>query len=161
MNATWRVLLLAVFIWGSIWPGPAAISAGTDNRAQPLAIHELNRILHKPDNCYVLVVMAAWCAPCIKELPDLVAINKKYHDRGLNLIGLSIDYSGPEAMNPILKQHRVNFPVYWVGEQAIEEYNIRRIPLMMLVKDGIVTDRLVGMRSRKKLETCIVDFINN
>ena len=161
MNSTRRVLLLAVIFWGCIWSGPAGISAGTDNRVQKLAIHELNRILEKPDSYYVLVVMAAWCAPCIKELPDLVAINKKFSDRGLNLIGLSIDYSGPEAMNPIIKQHRVNFPVYWVGEQAIEEYNIRRIPLMMMVKDGVVTERVVGMRSRKNLETCIVDFLNN
>lgn len=159
MKRPWRAFFLTAAVWGCIWTGTVDIAAGADRIVRQLAIDELNRMIEQPDNRYVMVVMAAWCAPCIKELPDLVAINKKYAKEGLNLIGLSIDYSGPDAMVPVLKRNRINFPVYWVGEQAIEVYNIRKIPLMMLVKDGVVTERLVGMRSRKKLETCISDFI--
>lgn len=159
MKHAWRALIVTVSVWGCIWPGTIDRAAGADRAVRQLTIAELNQIVQQPGNRCVLVVMAAWCAPCIKELPDLIAINKKYAQAGLNLIGLSIDYSGPAAMRPVLNRYRVNFPVYWVGEQAIEAYNIRKIPLMMLVKDGVITQRLVGMRSRKKLETAIVEFI--
>ena len=159
MKCPWRALMIAVSVWGCFGAGTIDGAAGADLEVRQLTIAELNHIVQQPGNRCVLVVMAAWCAPCIKELPDLIAINKKYAQAGLNLIGLSIDYGGPAAMVPVLNRYRVNFPVYWVGEQAIETYGISKIPLMMFVKDGVITQRMVGMRSRKKLETLIVEFI--
>ena len=35
---------------------------------------------------------ATWCAPCRKEMPKLDAFYKRYHDRGLEIIGISIDF---------------------------------------------------------------------
>ena len=148
-----------MFVWSSLCTVPIGDAAGADRTVSKMAIEELDRIIQQPDSRFVMVVMAAWCAPCIKELPDLVAIHDKWAQNGLNLIGLSIDYSGPDAMIPILNKYRVNFPVYWVGEAAIEAYDIRKIPLMMLVKDGVITARVVGMRTRKAMETRIVEFI--
>src|SRR6204780_1062417 len=34
---------------------------------------------------------ATWCPPCRGEVPNVVAAYKKYHDKGFNIVGISLD----------------------------------------------------------------------
>jgi thiol-disulfide isomerase/thioredoxin len=126
-----------------------------------MSLDELKDLIASVDNRSVLVVMAAWCRPCIVELPDLVKLHNKYKDRGLKMIGISIDLEGPTAMQPFLDKYRVNFPVYWVGEKAVSELNIHGIPMIMLVKDGEILEKIVGKRSRRFLDKTIRKFLKS
>jgi thiol-disulfide isomerase/thioredoxin len=40
---------------------------------------------------------ATWCGPCMEEAPHMVAINNKYKDKGLQMIGISLDQSAADA----------------------------------------------------------------
>lgn len=46
-----------------------------------------------------------WCGPCLPQMPKLAALQHKYHDLGLEVIGLNIgDSNGaPEAADKIQK----------------------------------------------------------
>jgi thiol-disulfide isomerase/thioredoxin len=126
-----------------------------------MALAELNNLIKSANSRHVIVVMAAWCGPCIKELPDLVKLDNKYRPRGLNMIGISIDLEGPSAMQPYLDKYRVNFPVYWVGEKAVSELDIYGIPMIMLVKDGEIVEKIVGKRSQSFLDKTIKNFLKS
>jgi thiol-disulfide isomerase/thioredoxin len=39
----------------------------------------------------MLNVWATWCAPCLKEIPDLVTLEAELGNRGFVLVGLSVD----------------------------------------------------------------------
>ena len=39
----------------------------------------------------LLNLWATWCAPCLKEIPDLVALEQDLAERGLSVIGISLD----------------------------------------------------------------------
>ena len=39
----------------------------------------------------MLNFFATWCPPCRMEIPDLVKIHEKYADKGVVIIGLSVD----------------------------------------------------------------------
>jgi cytochrome c biogenesis protein CcmG, thiol:disulfide interchange protein DsbE len=39
----------------------------------------------------VVNLWATWCAPCRKEMPELDAFYRKYHERGVEMIGMSTD----------------------------------------------------------------------
>jgi thiol-disulfide isomerase/thioredoxin len=39
----------------------------------------------------VLNVWATWCVPCLREIPDLLAVEKELGTKGLALLGLSVD----------------------------------------------------------------------
>lgn len=57
------------------------------------------KIVHLSDfkGKYVLIdFWASWCGPCRKENPNVVAAYKKYHDKGFEIIGISLD-SNKEA----------------------------------------------------------------
>jgi thiol-disulfide isomerase/thioredoxin len=97
-------------------------------------------------NRLAVVFMAAWCAPCIDELPALNKLHKKFKNQGLEIIGISIDLDGPDAMQPIVSALKIDFPVYWYGEKAVEKFALFAIPMMLLVKEGKIVERIHGRR---------------
>jgi thiol-disulfide isomerase/thioredoxin len=125
---------------------------------QTVSIQQFDEIVRKPGQCLV-AVMAAWCHPCIEELPVLNALAQEYRDKGLRVVGISLDYAGPQAMQPIVKRLKIQFPIYWVGEAAIESYEISKIPLLIMVRDGRIIRRLEGSRNRAALTKEIVSFM--
>jgi thiol-disulfide isomerase/thioredoxin len=136
-------------------PLPAA-----QNVVQPLELEKLAQMLATQGRRSILVVMAAWCAPCIAELPVLNQLYQKYSSTGVAMMGISLDYGGPRAIQPLIDQHNVRFPIYWVGEKAIEPYNIRGIPLILFAENGKIIARILGKRSKKDLDQRFSDFLN-
>lgn len=137
--------------------GFAAAAAGTvfSNPVKALELVELQRLIRESEGPLLIVFMAAWCHPCIRELPDLERLYQEYRKHGLDVIGISLDLEGPQAMQPVIDRLKVQFPVYWVGETGIEAFQIRGIPLLMLVRGGEVVERIVGQRSADFLEVRI------
>ena len=121
------------------------------NAVQSLSIAEADAIIGQSGPCLV-VVMAAWCHPCIEELPALGSLARKYQPRGLRVLGLSVDYAGPQAIQPLIDRSKIDFPVYWVGEAALDAYGITRIPLLIFVRDGQTVKRLEGKRRPADIE---------
>ena len=59
----------------------------------------------------VLDFWAMWCGPCRAEIPDFVALQKKYAPEGLVIIGASVDEGGASTVKPFTQKIRVNYPV--------------------------------------------------
>ena len=53
---------------------------------------------------------ATWCGPCRAEIPDLIALQKKYGDR-LQIIGISDDEGSPDVVKRFVTEHQMNYPV--------------------------------------------------
>jgi len=68
------------------------------------------------------------------------------------VIGISIDLGGAVAMQPVVNKLKIEFPVYWFGEKAVQKFNLTAIPLVLVIKRGKVVERLPGRRSEKFLE---------
>jgi thiol-disulfide isomerase/thioredoxin len=111
------------------------------------------------NNRLAMVFMAAWCAPCIDELPTLNKFHKKFKNQGLEIIGISIDLIGPDAMQPIVSALKIDFPVYWYGEKAVEKFALFAIPMMILIKEGEIVDRIHGRRPESFLEQKFRNFL--
>ena len=119
----------------------------------------LDEIIGANDNRILVAFMAAWCGPCIQELPDLNRLHNKYKNQSFNLIGISIDLEGPEAMQAIVNQLRIDFPIFWYGEKAILKYNLSAIPMLLFVKQGKITERLRGKPPAAYLDKKIREFL--
>ncbi len=119
----------------------------------------LDELIYSGKKKIVITFMAAWCGPCIDELPTLNTLHQKYKAQGFKLIGISIDLEGPQAMQPIIDKLKIGFPVYWYGESAIQKYSIFAIPMIYWVQDGKIVEKLGGRRSEKELEKKIKQFL--
>jgi thiol-disulfide isomerase/thioredoxin len=53
---------------------------------------------------------AAWCTPCAEEVPQFIALQKKYQDQGLQVIGFSVEDNATELRN-FYRKYQMNYPV--------------------------------------------------
>jgi peroxiredoxin len=61
----------------------------------------------------VLNFWATWCGPCVAEFPELVALDAKYRDKGVKLVGITADDPGdvkPKVI-PFIKKQKVKFDI--------------------------------------------------
>ncbi|MCF6296207.1 MAG: AhpC/TSA family protein [Flavobacteriaceae bacterium] len=98
---------------------------------------------------------AAWCGPCRRENPNIVKVYNKYHEKGLEIIGVSLDGTGrqkdPKAIwlkaieDDKLTWHQVSSLKYF-NDPVAKLYNINSIPASFILdEDGkIVAKRLRG-----------------
>jgi thiol-disulfide isomerase/thioredoxin len=83
---------------------------------------------------------ATWCPPCRAEVPNVVATYKKFHDRGFEVVGISLDQDKDTMVN-FTSQHGMTWPQYFDGkgwDNAVSSsFGIQEIPTMVLIgKDG-------------------------
>ena len=103
---------------------------------------------------------ATWCGPCIGELPNVKAAYKAYHDKGFEVLGISLDQN-EEKLRSFIKENEMAWPQHfdgkgWKNEIAVQ-HNIHSIPATYLIgKDGkIVATNLRGTALEEKLaELC-------
>ena len=105
---------------------------------------------------------AAWCGPCRKENPNVVKVYEKYHDKGLEIISVSLDGNPrqkepkKEWLNAIekdgLKWHHVSNLNYFNGPVA-KKYNISSIPATFILdsEGKIIAKNLRGPALEKKI----------
>ncbi len=56
------------------------------------------------DQTYVVEFWATWCGPCIKTIPYLTELQKKYKDKGIKFIGVSVWEQDPSKVDPFVKE---------------------------------------------------------
>src|SRR5699024_12124864 len=94
---------------------------------------------------------ASWCKPCRQENPNVVKVYKEYHDKGLNILGVSLDKSHTPWVKAIKKDglewQQISNLKFWQDPIA-KKYNVRAIPANFLLdQDGkIVAQDLRGDR---------------
>src|SRR6516165_7654652 len=70
----------------------------------------------------ILDFWATWCPPCRAEIPGFVAIQKKYADKGLTVVGVSVDQQGASVVKPFMQQLKMNYPVVLANAKMIGDY---------------------------------------
>jgi peroxiredoxin len=99
---------------------------------------------------------AAWCKPCRAENPNVVKIYEKYQDKGLSIVGVSLDRTA-EAWKKAIEEdklpwHQVSNLKYW-QEPIAQQYNVRSIPATFILDESgtIVAKDLRGEALEKKI----------
>jgi thiol-disulfide isomerase/thioredoxin len=97
------------------------------------------------DKVVLVNFWATWCAPCLAEIPRLKTLYEKYHDKGFEVVGISIDQS-MEALERGLETHQ--FPWINLADEKRKEagqmtmsgrFAISAVPRCILVgRDGKV-----------------------
>lgn len=107
----------------------------------------------------VLNFWATWCPPCIEELPSLMDLQQRERDKGVVVLGVSIDEDG-DAYHRFLKQNGVNFLTIRDPEQKVSSiYGTTGWPETYIIdRQGIVRRKIVGPANWNSQE--LIEFLN-
>ncbi|WP_310993041.1 TlpA disulfide reductase family protein [Aequorivita marina] len=90
---------------------------------------------------------ASWCKPCRVENPNVVKVYNKYHDKGLNIISVSLDKANQKdkwiqaIKDDNMDWHHVSNLKFWQDPIA-KSYNVRSIPATFLLdENGVIIDK--------------------
>ena len=99
---------------------------------------------------------ATWCGPCLKEMPELSALDAMREH--IEVIGLAYEDIKPEEMAAFLKVHPVVYPVAIVDVYAppADFASPRGLPMTYLIApDGTVAKQFLGPVTAKDIEAAV------
>lgn len=88
---------------------------------------------------------ATWCGPCVAEIPNVLEQYQKYHDKGFEVVGISLD-EDRETLEKFVAEQKIPWPILFEkpgGEgwrhPLATFYGISGIPTVILIgRDGNV-----------------------
>ena len=92
-------------------------------------------------------IWATWCHPCRDEIPELRAIHAKYRDRGLELVGVSVDADGTDdAIRTFMDEFQMTYPVWRDPDERVStRFLAIGVPATYLIdRQGILRWRKTG-----------------
>lgn len=96
----------------------------------------------------VIDFWATWCGPCIKEIPNLVALQQNYGHKGVEVIGLSIEDPArdKELVANAVNDFKINYRVGFASDSLFGAFtNSRVIPqTFVFSKDGVLVKHIRG-----------------
>ncbi|HWB08532.1 MAG TPA: TlpA disulfide reductase family protein [Pirellulales bacterium] len=82
---------------------------------------------------------ATWCGPCVAELPNVKDTYEKYHGRGFEVVGISLD-NDADTLTKFIEEEKLPWPIIFEeGHPQAKQYGVTAIPMAVLInQDGKV-----------------------
>jgi thiol-disulfide isomerase/thioredoxin len=117
----------------------------------------------------ILDFWATWCGPCRMEIPGFIALQNKYRNQGLEIIGVSIDPIAPRgnpagapAVAPFMKSFGINYTIMMVDKPAaLAGFDVSRgIPTTyVLDRQGRIVKTYIGAQPDTVFESDVKQLL--
>jgi thiol-disulfide isomerase/thioredoxin len=89
---------------------------------------------------------ATWCPPCREEMPSMVKLNQAMAGKQFQMMAISIDEGGKEAVASYFKKSGITLPAFLDSDGAVSSsYGTTGVPETFIVdKTGIIRKKVVG-----------------
>jgi thiol-disulfide isomerase/thioredoxin len=110
----------------------------------------------------VLDFWASWCVPCRRSFPWLNAMQEKYADEGLAIVGVNLDMERADA-EQFLREYPAMFTIlYDEHQQLARQFEVVAMPSSYVIgRNGEVIARHMGFKVKEQddYESVIVDAL--
>ena len=142
-----------------------SVSAQSALKREVIKFEEYEKLIDKQDDVlYVVNFWATWCPPCVKELPDFMAVNEKMSSRkDFKMILVSLDNKDDWQSDviPFASENKLNVDIYLLDELRRMNYWMPRvdaswkgsIPATVFYKNGKKLKFVEKPLHKEELET--------
>ena len=101
----------------------------------------------------VIDFWASWCVPCRRSFPWLNAMQSKYADDGLVIIGVNVDRVSADA-DKFLERFPATFNIIYDSEADLaKRFGVQAMPSSFVIgRDGTIRNRHLGFKKKKQDE---------
>jgi peroxiredoxin len=105
---------------------------------------------------------ATWCGPCRSEIPGYVKLQDKYKDKGLVIIGVSLDQEGPKVVKKFIDDFHLNYQIVMGDDAVVEAFGgVDGIPTTFIIdRTGKIRDKKVGAMETAEYEKVLLRYLN-
>ena len=109
----------------------------------------------------ILNFWATWCPPCIREIPDFIELYEQYNDKGLEILGISLDQAGISVVKSFAQKNKINYPVMMNEGRIDQAYGgITSIPTTFIIDPaGNIRKTYTGLREKAVFEADIKELL--
>ncbi len=100
---------------------------------------------------------ATWCPPCRAEIPDFIEVYGQNKTKGFEIVGISLDSSGKDAVAAFVEKYKINYPIVLESRKATEKIIAdyepgQYIPTTIVIdKQGRIRGKEVGAMDKQML----------
>lgn len=152
-------VIVGVMLYASSKGSHSGIVGGGGTQTAPdFALQDLSgHTVHLSDlrgKAVVLNFWATWCPPCKEEIPWFIDLQNKYGSQGLQIIGVSMDDGGKDAVAPFARDMGINYKVLLGDSEVADLYGgVHALPTTFYIgRDGKVLEYVPGLIGRREME---------
>ena len=97
---------------------------------------------------------ATWCPPCREEIPGFVESYAAYNEKGMEILGISLDRQDVRVVKKFAEKYEINYPMAMGTQQLVQDYQPGQyIPTTIIIdREGKIRHRHVGYMDKTVLE---------
>src|SRR5690606_39114377 len=88
-----------------------------------------------------LILLEFWfspCVPCIKAIPELNKIQKKYSKKGLSFYAIEYFKADKAFLKNYIDKYEIKYPMLYSGKETAFDYGVLEAPTFFLIdKNGV------------------------
>lgn len=110
----------------------------------------------------ILDFWATWCAPCRMEIPGFIALQKKYAQQGLVVVGASVDEGGASMVKQFMEELGMNYVVVLADEKMQDQFGgIEVVPTTFVIdRGGHIVKKYIGLTDESEFEQELKPLLN-
>lgn len=110
-------------------------------------------------------IWGTWCPPCREEIPHFVALQEKYREQGLSIVGINYERGDPQEavklISDFARDYKMNYPCVIGDEQTRAQVpSFEGYPTTLFIdRTGKVRLSVVGLQPYSRLEAVITTLL--
>ena len=155
------IIILAVVVVSACADNSRKTAGGPLDFTLPAVDGSMVRLSDYAGQVIIIDFWATWCAPCQEMVPVLSKLYKDYADKGLVILGVSLDQEGLEILGPFIHEYMVPYRVLVGDDKATRAFGgVTTIPTLFIIdKEGRLIKKMLGYHSYAELENQVKRYL--